>query len=549
MRKVIIVLLIIIVAIVAALYVSKGVLLAKFKSYLIEEIESRTRKGIRIEDIDYIPTRGMRLSGVEVYTDTDHARALCSVTYLDIKFPVLKLLTDKVFSPRIALRNFRAGQASVNGSFAFSMKPDGKIEALTLMGLSVKVAGVKIENLTGLVSISPKSIKTSGVRFALGKESCELKVEILDPKGKLSSKLEFSSPNLNLTSSVEKEEDVYKIREINGRFLDSSFEFIGELESLDKPVLSLYGKANVDIKDIAYFAPESLSKSIKIMKPSGKLASSVYFKGNLKDPSACEIGVKSNAEYIKMWNFKLDNFHMDMRLEDGILLVPLISAYPYGGVFVSSLRVDIEDSLIPYEADCKISGVNIADILEGTKLGKNNLQGFLFSEFAVQGNAKSLSSMRGSGKIAVQRANLGPMPLLTPLLGNLYGYLRHAFPELEQIDIKRGTCDFIIADRKISTENLVLMGDVLGIYARGYMDFDKNLNFDVENELIKPEAAGAPDWQTAVQGMIVNFGKFISKSHLGGTLDKPKWSFEYIGGMKNVLKGGLDKVLKGVLSE
>ncbi len=549
MRKVIIIILVIAFATAAVFYLGKGLFLVKFKSYLIKKIESFSGKGVRIEDIDYLPTKGLRLSGVKIYTDAYYARTLCSVSYLDIKLPVLRLLRDKILSPKITLHSLSIGNAIADGSFGFSMETGGKIKSVSFGGLSVKTSLLKIKNLTGSVDISPETIKTSGMRFTLGKENCKLSLDISNLSGKLSSKLEISSPNLNLNASIAKEDDTYKIRKINGEFFGSSFEFIGELESLRAPILSLYGKANIDIKDIAYFVPEGPGKSLDFLEPAGILAGSIYFKGNLNNPSDCEIGVKADAEYIKIWNFKFDNFHADMRFKDGVLFIPLINAYPYNGVFVSSFRADLEDNSMPYEANCKLSGINIAEMLKTTGLGENNLQGFLSSEFTLHGNAVSVSSIRGSGSIAVQDANLGPMPILTPLIGNLYGYLHQVFPELGQIDITRGSCNFVIADRKISTENLTLTGNAIGIYARGYMDFNKNLNFDVENELIKPESAAEADWQATVQGMLANFGKLISKSHLGGTLEKPKWNFQYMGGIKNVLKNGLEKVLKGVFSE
>ena len=148
MRKVIIVFLIIVIAMGAALYLSKGIFLGKFKVYLIKKIETSSDKGVRIEDIDYVPTKGMRFSGVKVYTDTRYAQIFCSVTYLDMKFSVLKLLAGKVFAPRITLHNLSVENASVNGSFAFSMKLGGKIETVSFMGLSVKTAIVKIKDLT-----------------------------------------------------------------------------------------------------------------------------------------------------------------------------------------------------------------------------------------------------------------------------------------------------------------------------------------------------------------------------------------------------------------
>ena len=99
------------------------------------------------------------------------------------------------------------------------------------------------------------------------------------------------------------------------------------------------------------------------------------------------------------------------------------------------------------------------------------------------------------------------------------------------------------------TDNLVLWGEALSVHARGYIDFDRNLDFDVENKLIEPEKAEGEeeegdDWRSRIQEIIVGVGKMMSKARLTGTLQKPKWKFQYGGGVGDILKGGLGKTIK-----
>jgi hypothetical protein len=138
------------------------------------------------------------------------------------------------------------------------------------------------------------------------------------------------------------------------------------------------------------------------------------------------------------------------------------------------------------------------------------------------------------------------MPLLTPLVGSLYGYFQKLFQGLKKINITDGSCDFRIANRRISTNNLVLWGEIASVHGKGYIDFDKNLNFEVENRFLEPEKADLSDWEETLQEMISKFGKLMSRARLTGTLDKPKWKFEYLGGIENILKGQLEKVFKDI---
>ena len=123
--------------------------------------------------------------------------------------------------------------------------------------------------------------------------------------------------------------------------------------------------------------------------------------------------------------------------------------------------------------------------------------------------------------------------------------MRGAIPGLRGVEISGGACDFIIKDRKIMTDNLLLWGNTLNIKARGYIDFDKNLNFDVENEL-KEMSGTEKDWQKAITGIIAGVGKFMGEARLTGTLSKPKWEFKYFNRFEDALGGKLKEVFKDI---
>ena len=68
---------------------------------------------------------------------------------------------------------------------------------------------------------------------------------------------------------------------------------------------------------------------------------------------------------------------------------------------------------------------------------------------------------------------------------------------------------------------------------------------------MKESEQDGDDWQAAVMSAISSFGKFLGKAHLTGTLDKPKWKFEYLpalNGKKNKSGTGvqLDNLLRGL---
>ena len=112
-------------------------------------------------------------------------------------------------------------------------------------------------------------------------------------------------------------------------------------------------------------------------------------------------------------------------------------------------------------------------------------------------------------------------------------------PEPEYMDLPEeadayAAADFEIRNRRIITDNLIFEGKDLSITGEGYMDFDGNLNFSFQNELMEPSPDADEEWQESIRNAIISFGKRISRAHLKGTLSDQKWEFEYLNPFRNL---------------
>ena len=96
-----------------------------------------------------------------------------------------------------------------------------------------------------------------------------------------------------------------------------------------------------------------------------------------------------------------------------------------------------------------------------------------------------------------------------------------------RINISQAYCEFEIKDRKLSTQNSLLWGDNIAISATGYMDFDGNLYFTMENKFTQSPIDEAKNWQTSLRNTIIRLGKALGKARLRGTISKPEWIFDY----------------------
>ncbi|MFH1380599.1 MAG: hypothetical protein ABIH57_00305 [Candidatus Omnitrophota bacterium] len=557
MRKFIIVSLILITIIAASLYFAKVLLLDKAKTILIEKIESLTGRGATIEEIGYMPVKGFRLKGLTVYEDLSLDTPILSIRDSYIKFSLMGLIKNKKFAPKITLHRLQVGDVFINGGVSFSMNVAEEIasprnfldsiDILSLYDFSVVTPSIVLEKINGSIFVDPKLIKSSDITFVFNDTSGKIDFKVTSPLDNLSSSLVLSSKKFNLTSRITGEKELYKIQELNGSVFDSSFDFTGEFRNSDGGNLSLYGTTKISLKDVSYFSPEKFRNSIESLGPQGEITSSVYFNGKINDLSSCELGIKSKAESLNIYKIKIADFRVDARLKDKILTLPLIQCFIYGGAFISEAEIDFTNKSLPFSTGGKLSNFNLSTYFDSTNLKNNAIAGLVSIDFKVHGDLKNPSSQKGSGSISITDANLGPMPILSPVVGYGYSYLHKLFPKLRKVDITSGFCTFIISDQKINTDDLALHGEMMNIYAKGYMDFDRNLDFLVKNEFVKPEKKEVSDWQSGLQELLVNTSNFINDAHLTGTLEKPKWEFKYLAGMKNVLEGGLGKAFKDIL--
>jgi hypothetical protein len=136
--------------------------------------------------------------------------------------------------------------------------------------------------------------------------------------------------------------------------------------------------------------------------------------------------------------------------------------------------------------------------------------------------------MEGTLDVEILDADLGPMPLLTPLLGDIYSILRDTMiaPE-NRVNISQAYGEFTIKNRRISTHNALLWGNNIAIYGDGHMDFDGTIDFTLENKFTQSPIQQVGNWQTTLRDTIIRFGKALGKARLKGTLQKPEWKFDY----------------------
>lgn len=154
------------------------------------------------------------------------------------------------------------------------------------------------------------------------------------------------------------------------------------------------------------------------------------------------------------------------------------------------------------------------------KLGKRpdpNQEGALTLSFDMAGPASTnlLRDARGSGSVRLRKGRV----FMLPLFGGLSKMMTRIIPGLDfvlrQTDLK---AQFDLADGKLTSDKVLIEGDVLSLRGKGSCALDGTLAFDVQLQLMKEHTLVAKLLRTALFPITKLF-----ELRLTGTLDNPQW--------------------------
>jgi len=312
-----------------------------------------------------------------------------------------------------------------------------------------------------------------------------------------------------------------------------------EVLSFDLDYSGYYG----DLVELGEFLKDKTSdKNVTLIEKINSVHFFFIHKRNIKEHKVhAAFGFKS----LKLGKVEFNDLKGGLSLNDGILNISPLSAGFYDGQFSFDLLSDAGSEMVPFTLNFSAKNVDFKKLTQAVGSGKNKVYGKLDCEFYLKGKAEDEKTITGNGNMMISNADLGPMPILTPLLGNIYSALQ-VFPAFEKIKITSAAATFDIKDRKIMTSDLEFCGGELDVIAEGYMDFDGKLNVAFENRLILPDSDEDESWQVAIRNFVTSFGKVISKAHLKGTVKEPKWEFEYVDQIKNNIGKNISAFFKNL---
>lgn len=514
----------------------------------INELELPPDWELTFEDVLYKAPNTITVTGIELAS----LEKTFSLKELSVRPDLWSLFRKKTLSADIDLVSFEYDDLAATVSLNVYAPPaeDIKealemetIERITIFSGGATYKGHELENIRGEVLLDKARISSVRVNFLYAEEEAHLEIEDREPSER-DLLVRASYPEFKLTGRFTEKDDDLLIRDLEASYYGITVRGEGAVYSYltPQPQLRMEGRIRSDLEDLTKLPLKN--DPLKELPLKGSLNADMTLSSKGPDIKDLEITSDIRLSRARFDKFDIGDMTARMELKGGILALTEIRGEIYEGAFSADLVTDLASPDKVFQTDLKLTRTRLGKLVNELTGKRTRVVGDLDGRVFLSGHLNSPETFSGGGSLHAYNADLGPMPILAPLVGNLYGLIQQALPFAEDLSIREGYTEFRIEDENVSTDSIVLIGKQVLIQGRGRVNFDGELDFYFENQLIEPEEAQELEsWQRTLHDAMIRFGRMLSKARLVGTLKDPEWRFEYRDPLSGTIERGIRKLL------
>ncbi len=410
---------------------------------------------------------------------------------------------------------------------------------IKLKGVTLKAPLIpdKLEKLAGNISFQNDIIYLLRLSFDYGTQENVLDAKI---KGlKIPDVLvKFKNKEILLNSRFRAGQNNIHILRASGSYLNSLFDFDGDIKDFANPNVSMHGNLAVNLLDLRKALPKAAGMLTRF-DVKGICNLDALLNGPLKEPAGMEITVKGQSDRISVWDLKCDDVKLNLRIKDKNFAIPEFSAKPYGGTLLAAMEMDLTQHNPPYSINLAMENVDLSKFILDTNLKDRQMSGKASAKLAIRGYGKNLETMKGEGTIIIKGGYLWEMPLLRGVADLLF------LPNLSSIIFDEASADFLITNKTISTANLALHSQNVGFAGEGSVTFGGDLDFSITTTISEGFIKGSSEFAKLATSLLAEAGQFIGTIRIGGTIKNPAYKFIPLPVTK-ILKDKVKKLIGGI---
>ena len=402
----------------------------------------------------------------------------------------------------------------------------------------VKIEKIKspFENIRGRVNFTQNQLKWEKLNLMYSGVDYETSGQITDFKAP-GIQLKLVSSDLAFDSLFAVNDKLITISQLSGRYLNSKFAISGNINTRDpkNPATDINGTLNLDIEDLKK-PLERTRAFLESSKLKGTAGIKFNLKGNPTDFKACAIQAQASSRDLSIYGLRPQELALDYYQEAGLIDIPRIRLAIYDGVAEGSAKLNLNSPNLPFWLAAEVKGVKIEKLKNDTPAKAHNLSGNLNGQIKINAFANDISRLNGSGRILIVDGRLWELDLFKGMGSLIF------VQDFSSIIFSEASCSFIIQDKYILTNDLIMKSSMVNIDGAGKIGFDNSidasLNVNINDDMV-PLTGTAKDIATVILGQAGRFGVI----KITGTLKSPKYKFN--PAVTDIIKGIKDIFLKG----
>ena len=514
--------------------------------------------GVTLEGIKYIEKithavgslqltkNSLSTEGIQLQTLSSDFRLSGSVDfqapYLKLHFESAAANLETVFALLSAPKDLKltgtaAVRVDVEGNL--NIAPLDKKAVFNIAAATFKTSLLKepLNNIAGKIILTENGADWAGLAFNYRNSAYSSSGKLLNFK---EPQLNFalSSKDLDLKSDLKIKDKDIKINALEGKYLNSYFNILGDINirNSSNSLFNLSTKLNLSLPDTFAVLPAKVSGNLKKMKLDGRLNINGTLSGEANDYKNWKISAKAASDLISVYGLKFSNLAFGVEQQQETLQLLNFSVSPaYSGIinlaFSASLKGDNPGYILKFSAN----DIDLSKLKSDIGLKDKDIAGIIYVDANLNGEFRSLDTLKGSGFISVKDGKLWQINLFKGL-GELF-----LLPEYRGIVFTKANGEFEVENRLISTDDLKLESSELVLDWSGNMGFDGALDFTVYTNANKNVIKDSPDLRKFLTAIVGELSGAIAIK-VSGTIKEPKFRFipmplDLLKNIKNFILG------------
>ena len=332
----------------------------------------------------------------------------------------------------------------------------------------------------------------------------------------------ITSDHVDLSTQLKILNNAFQIIFLKGKYLDSTVDIKGDVRfskeispQVDLEAILKLETANIPSM-VREFAPEYSSRLEKV-NLAGTVDVTGSFKGLLNEWRNWHLVFNANSPLLNINGYGIKDISIQYQQTDRNISHFDITGFLYNGSMAVTSSADLTHEQMPATFSINLQEVNLSDLTKNTGLKDKEVSGFLSLSFLANGPLKNFEEAQGSGSIMIKEGRIWQMSLLEGLGQFLF------IPEYKNIVFTEASGDFILRDKRISSEYFELKSEPITFLCTGWLDLDGRLNLDIASQFNDAAIAQSESFKKVTTQFLAKTGDLLN-IQVTGTVKEPQYT-------------------------